>query len=412
MVLKDRFPIVSGRPEKMQDQISASRALENLMSIGFLEVEEIADFGEVVRFTEPAAPPMNLEFDVARLSARITTENVIMKGLKQWGIINGLVSPGRVEIAEMPRLPELPNFGQFNWDLTAPSYTRPLATAEEDDTPFPGFVVADVLFGKRLKTEEIRYFDGKCAMLRSQDSMPRFMGLLIATNFSEEALEYGRSRGLLLTTPRNLFGEEVGEAIENLLQTLQHAGKLAAQGPEKIGRLLTDLSRIEGAAQNLRGPLFEMLVAHCIREVAGFYVEIGRVVTDPKQQKSAEIDVLAGSRRQEVLAVECKGVEPGGTVGKDEVEYWLTRRVPRIRNWFLEQEDWRNATHYFEIWTSGEFTDEAAEYLEARKRETEKYQIDFRDGSGVGQYATRAKSSDHIIATLNQHYLEHPLGNV
>jgi hypothetical protein len=64
-------------------------------------------------------------------------------------------------------------------------------------------------------------------------------------------------------------------------------------------------------------------------------------------------------------------------VAKEEVEVWLSKNIPVIRDWILNQDSLRHRTLIFEMWSTGGFTEEALTLLEHRKKTTTKHQIDF-----------------------------------
>jgi len=63
--------------------------------------------------------------------------------------------------------------------------------------------------------------------------------------------------------------------------------------------LFSTLGRIEGAAANLRGALFEMIVGFLVREREGNTIDIGERVSDPGTGRSAEMDVRRIKEDQE-----------------------------------------------------------------------------------------------------------------
>jgi hypothetical protein len=191
---------------------------------------------------------------------------------------------------------------------------------------------------------------------------------------------------------------------------LGNAATKAETKPGIIGELFSKLSKIEGAAGNLRGPLFEMIVAHCVREYEGTSVNIGLLAVTSKGDK-ADIDVLSVKGRQKICAYECKGIAPTKEVSKDEVEKWLTKTIPRVYEWLQNQEIYRGTEVSFEFWTSGMFSSDALAMLQAHKSRTQKYEISWRDGSEVYRYAKKIRSG-RVEDLLNEHFLKHPLSEI
>lgn len=92
--------------------------------------------------------------------------------------------------------------------------------------------------------------------------------------------------------------------------------------PERIEKILGSQSKIEGAAGNLRGALFEVVVGHMVRSIEGGPIDIGAIVRGANSGARAEIDGH--------LVYECKGHQSSARASKGEVEVWLTKKVPII----------------------------------------------------------------------------------
>src|SRR5690606_8520337 len=129
--------------------------------------------------------------------------------------------------------------------------------------------------------------------------------------FTPEALRACRARGIVATRPETIFGQDVGRALADLLQTLANGAAVAASDPGHIEDLFRQLSKIEGAAANIRGALFELLVGHLVRSIEGGSIDIGVLVHD--ENRSAEIDVRHVNER-DVTVYECRGNQPSTRV--------------------------------------------------------------------------------------------------
>ena len=142
-----------------------------------------------------------------------------------------------------------------------------------------------------------------------------FIPLLISAALTPEALRVCRSKGIIATRPATLFGDDVARALGDLLQTPSNAAAAAAASPERLENIFNRLMSIEGAAGNLRGALFELIVGHLVKELVGGSIDIGLIVTDPKTGGSAEIDVRLVKQRQ-IAIYECKGYQPSAKATK------------------------------------------------------------------------------------------------
>jgi hypothetical protein len=401
MIPLNQFDIISGSPARLRKHVGTSTVLDRLIASKALSLIGHVDLGQCV-----AIDAMGFlgKPDINSLRARLRVEDVLLTGVLDWARKIGFVSyrSGKKRTEH-----EVPHYGQFGWDITGPSYIRPLSTYEHGAVQ-PGFFTADVAFCE-LNADQILYFIQKCNITRGIRTMKPFLPLLVAERFTNEAFKLGKQLGLLLTTPELLFGKSVAESLRALAATLQNAATVATANPERVGELLSSLSAIEGAAINLRGALFELVVGHLVLKGEGTSIDIGVTITDP-DGKSAEIDVRRVKGEHEVAVYECKGLQPRTMIGVDKIDRWLTKKIPVIRSALMAETRFRNVQFSFEYWTSGRFAPDALQRLQKAQRETSKYDIGWRDGPGVVQYASE-KRLRSMVDILRQHYTQHPLTN-
>jgi hypothetical protein len=393
------FASISGSPIRLRKHVANEHLLANLEKLELLARTTFDGIGEalVVRgYGEPTA--------LHTLRARLIVEDILLSHLADWLRKTSMVSWGKTKTRSAI---SGSGFGQHEWDLSAPSYAHPFKGYSKG-RPNPGFVVADVLLGKQLERNAVQYFIKKCDALRTQKAIRPFMAIFVASGFSKDAFQAGKKAGLLFVTPQALFGAEIGEALGKLLDTLTNAAAAAKQ-PDVVAELFSKLSVIEGAASNLRGPLFELIVAYLVRAKEAGTIEIGNIVRDPDPpNKTVEIDVLLVQGRAEIKAYECKGKLGNLSVTKAEAMKWLTEQVPVIRRAFLAQPRYANAKFSFELWTTGKFAPDAVQYLKEQQAQTKKFSISWKDGTAVID-AARDQQASSIIKTLNEHYAGHPL---
>ncbi len=395
------MPTFSGCPTRRKGQLGYEIVLNNLVQVGLIAGRDLAGLGSffVAADSDIASLP------VASLRARALAEVILLGGLRDWLRRLGLVS---YEAASIRGPSSLPEFGGYHWDLVGPSYVRPLASGTKTGLK-PGFVVADVILGKRLSSLELRYLVRKAQVLRSAPATRPFIAILVADDFAKEAWNAGRREGLVVATPSRLFGEAVARALSDLLRTLADAGAAATKDPTAVWNLFDQLAKIEGAAANLRGPLFEMIAGHLVHAHEGRSIEIGRIVRTA-QHDQAEIDVLA-TRQDSTLVIECKGRAGGHAEAVDTLKQWLEVKVPRIVRWIRSHDEYATLPCIFEYWTTGTFSRDAADYLRSRQAQTRAYKISWRDAEAVLQYA-RDAHAHRVIETLNEHYFRHPLAAI
>ena len=396
---KNFFSIVSGSPKKLKKHMASNHVLEKLVSCKLLKIENDEELGECVLIDAQGL----LEYSgIESLRAILVVEDIVVKAVFEWSRKIGLASYNAIK---KRTLQVIPIFGQFGWDITAPSYVYPLASFDKKKVT-PGFMAIDVT-NSIIDVDGAKYFIKKCSVNRSIKNMKPFWAMLVAERFSKDAFKLGKSSGVIFTTPEILFGKEIADNLRALSATLKNTAAIAAKNPEKLLKLFNSLSKIEGAAINLRGALFELIVGHLVYKGEGNSIDIGVKVRN-SEGTLAEIDVRRVKGDHQLALYECKGYQPSTQVSVDDIDLWLSKKVPIIRNALLQEERFKNATMLFEYWTSGEFSHEAIELLKKKKNATKKYEIRWKNGSDILNYAREIKSNT-MVDTLKQHYLKHPL---
>ena len=399
----NEFAVVSGAPIAMKKQVSASRLLATLIEAGVLEKIYDPILGDCVALSRYELG--RTDFNEAR--TRRIVERIVLDGVREWIRNLGFGSYNSVAIRGDARSCVV---GPFTWDLTAPSYLQPLTWSNDKSRLAKsgsklGFVAADVFAGSTLDEFHIRYFIHKSGLVKAAIPAP-VLPILIADRFTKQALYEGRSNGVLMATPTNLFGDDVGKALVDLTHTLRNAAAVVAKDPKKLVYLIETLSAIEGSAGNLRGTLFELMAAYLARNNARS-IDVGVTATDPETKRSSDIDVLQIRTRDECTCIECKAKLPGGTVTLEEVEKWL-KCIPIYRGYLRANRQFQEMKISYELWTTGSYDDDALEKLNYEKQRRSVSEIAWYDGETVYEIATRAKESS-ISDTLRNHILKNPL---
>lgn len=399
VIPKKFFKIISGSPHRLKKHISSEIILEGLISCKLVKLEKEEDFGECVVVDAQGS----LEYtETNSLKSRLIVEDIIINAVYDWARKMGLASYNAIKKRSLTSIPE---YGQFGWDVTAPSYVFPLSRFENKKLS-PGFIAIDVI-NSHINSNGAKYFIKKCQLNRSIKNMKPFIGMLVADRFSENAFKLGKSSGVIFTTPEILFGTETAESIRRLSSTLENAAAIAAKNPDKVISLLNSLSSIEGSAINLRGALFELIIGHLVYKGEGTSIDIGVKVRNTQGER-AEIDVRRVKGEHELAIYECKGYQPTTMIDIDEVEIWFSKKVPIIRSALREEARFKDIKMTFEYWTSGNFTDEAIDYFKKKSSEIKKYNINWKNGKDILKYAREIKSTS-MVDTLKQHYAKHPL---
>lgn len=403
VVPASHFHIVCGSPLRQQGQISSGTILSRLDAAGLIKEIDVVGVGKCVSLGE--AFFLQNKQDAA-LRARLLAEKVLLSAVKDWARKLGAASYESIRTRDDEG--ELPKVGTFAWDLTGPSYLRHMVRWGSTGKPKPGFLVCDLALGERFGEAAVAAFVRKCETLGGLKGLAPVWPILMADGFSREAFNAGRAHGVMMATPELLFGKQVADGLRQLVETLSRAASVAVDHPEAIEEIFGRLAQIEGAAANLRGALFEMLVGHCVTKVDGGSIDIGKKILDLNTGKRLDIDVFRVKGDTEVGVYECKGHQPAQIVSLEDVEHWLTERVAPIHKVLKIEDRLLVADFSYEYWTCGSFAPDAIARLEAAKANTRQYAIRWKDGPAIRQYASRIRNKA-VLKMLDEHYFNHPI---
>jgi len=398
------FAIACGAPIAQKRHVSASAVLKRLKDANLVQIFDVPGIGECVELPHKvAAQP----FEIATMRARLRTEELLLFAIKDWARNLGLVSYNKVAIRDQGD--KQPQVGTFNWDFSAPSYLGPLLQWN-DGKAKAGFLVCDVLLGVNVSADELRPFINKCTTLRTMQKVGRCLQFFVADGYQPDALALAKENGVVPATTETLFGTEVAKALTNLADILKEVYP-NAETLEKVDEVFRRLSHIEGAANNLRGTLFEYLVAEIVRLNSPYTsVRLNEILRDP-EGKSAEVDVLVYHMNQSVRFIECKGYKPGGAVPDDMVQRWLKNRIPFIRSIAEFDHYWRKCNLEFEFWTSGRLSAEAKAMVDAEIRKIRNIKLKVLEEQDV-ENAVKSTNNTALKKSYDEHFRGHPLAKI
>ncbi|MGI3166019.1 hypothetical protein [Pseudooceanicola sp. 200-1SW] len=397
------FSVVSGAPRNRKNQLSPDRILERLIAVKALVITEFSE----TCFVE-LNPFLGISQGLNRLRAEEIAEDVALHGLHEWAKRIGIGSYDRFNIRGGAQEAEVSG---VSWDMSAPSYIRPLMSVHNGKAS-PGFFVCDLNLYETLTDDAALAFVRKCDLAAAPQKSRPIMPMIVAQVFSADALSTLKSKGILAVTLRNLFGVELADALRSLVLLLSDFGARAAANPEHVRTVMKTLTRITGSADNLRGALFELVVGCLVKDVEGGYLETGRRATDLESGRKAEIDVLLNlPDGRGLLVVECKAKTPSSKVSLRDVQRWYGDRAPLINSIFSEDSRRDGKPIRFELWTNGAFVDSARDWFAQQRHEHEGYTTSIVDGEELKRYSLQATNSS-LRDTLNEHYFRSPLRTV
>jgi hypothetical protein len=279
-------------------------------------------------------------------------------------------------------------FGKFQWCFTSPSYVNSISRFKKGK-PQPGFIVADILIGRKLKADDIGFFLKKVEIIKQQRNVSAFIPFLICDNLEENAFKAVKSKGVITGFVRELFGAAYSETLRLLVETVTEATKIITTNPDQFIELSKKLSALQGRFGNIKGDMFEFVVGY-FYTINNDRIEIGKVIKERESGKNKEIDVFVNAANQ-LRVVECKGQKL--PVTKSFIETWLDEKITIIRKWILSQDDYCKKEIIFEIWSTSGFEKDALLLLQQRAHSVKpsKYKIEFWDKSSIVKkfYETR-----------------------
>lgn len=262
-------------------------------------------------------------------------------------------------------------FGKYQFNFVSPSYIGSLPKINKQKI-IPAFVVADILIGNTINENQIEFFINKVKALKFQRNLAKFIPFLIVESIDTKALNTLKAQGVVIGFVNELFGDKYKDLLNSLIGLVTNAGAILKKNPEAYLDLISKLNKlVDGKTNNLRGDLFELAVGYYQGRICQT-IDIGKIINHDGLQR--EIDVF-GLLPNKIYISECKGYNH--KVPLEEVETWLTEKVPVIRKWVLDQPSISDRELVFEFWSTGGFTEDARKYLERRKSSTNKYGIEF-----------------------------------
>lgn len=235
-----------------------------------------------------------------------------------------------------------------------------------------------------MSMEGVRPFINKCRTLRALRNVGRCLQIFVAERYDADAFQVLKQNGIIPATPANLFGEEVASGLAELSSVLNNAATLSQVDPAQFDNLFRKLGKIDGAARQLRGTLFEYLAADILRKSPlAAEIRMNRIYKRGEEKAEADVVAIEGNRR--ITFVECKGHSPYGATPDDEVIRWLQRSVPIFFSAIKAHPDWRNLEVRFEFWTTAPLSETAVEFLEAARSSINpsRYTIHWRLSSDI-----------------------------
>lgn len=352
-----------------------------------IDAQIIRDSGED---TYSISPMFHEAINAKRSRGLEIAKNVITRDFNSWARGVNLVA-----FEQGKCLFENPCFGQFQWAYTAPSYIQPLYSYESKK---PGFVVADVFFGKTATPDSIKFFLQKIKVLRSYKNIQPFLPVLLVDKVDHEALQLLKESKVMVALLNNMFSDKYTELLNDLVNVFANATAILANDPGQIHDLFEAVEKSEGRYNNLAGDLFELLVGSYYARVGCQYLKSQEEVIDYETGKKKEIDLLV-VKDGKCIIVECKAQK--AKLSGEYVRKWLNENIPVIRKCLLAREHYSKME--FQLWSVSGFDDEALTLLKKTEKNT-KYSVLYYDKEQMISVA-KDKGDQYFVDIMKKHFI-------
>ena len=274
-------------------------------------------------------------------------------------------------------------FGKFTWGFKG---VCPINSLKANGKL--GFVLADLLFGHKVHEKDIRFFIDKIKTIQSFNNASKVIPFLLVDDLEPKAFEVLKKNGVVVGFIKELFGQKYADTLKDLVTVLNNAGASLKTEPNKYLDLIQELKKYNsGLANNIKGTLFEFLIAHLHSIKANNSIDLGREIFE--NNKRHEIDVLA-IYNDKVVFAECKATK--AKVDNGLIEKWKGEKIPAFRQWANKQETWRNKKLEFEYWATSGFEDEAEKILCSLSKSATSIKVSYYNGQDIRNKAVEAKN--------------------
>jgi len=398
MVPARYFPIICGAPIRQLKHLAPETILQRLSEAGLVKLIAVPGVGDCVALVQE---DQFYQASAVEMRARLITEDILLAAVRDWLRKLGIASYKLVATRERDPLPQV---GTFAWDLSAPSYLGHMVRYTKDGKSKPGFVACDVNLTGDMSATGVMPFIRKCVTLRALRNVGPCLQILVAERFDREAFTLLRSHGIIAATPASLFGKEIAEALRELTSVLVNAAHSLFDA-ERFDELFQTLGKIHGASNQLRGTLFEYLVADVAKRTGMGDVWMNRIFKVPDKGK-AEVDVLAVRWNHSITAIECKGYSPRATIPDDLFRRWLQHNVPIAYKAMRGHPDYKNLPIVFEFWTSAPISEQSLALFETAKAalNENRYMIALRGPGDVTRICWDTNEAS-LINAFEKHFM-------
>jgi hypothetical protein len=274
-------------------------------------------------------------------------------------------------------------FGKFAWGFKGVCPVNGLKTNNKF-----GYLLADILFGHAIHVEDVQFYIEKIKTIKQFKNASKILPFVLVDDLEPKALTALKSNGIIVGFIKELFGQKYAATLKELVNVLNNAGASLKKDPDKYLDLIWQLKKYnEGLANNIKGTLFEFVIAHIHSFDSNNSIDLGREIYENDARH--DIDVLANYNDKVVFA-ECKATV--SRIDRDEIDEWKGQKIPAFRKWAQKQETWKNKKLEFEYWATNGFDSDAEVMLKDLVKSSKKIKISYFTGEDLRARTLRMKN--------------------
>lgn len=307
---------------------SVANLVESLEELGFLDRAGHEGMEPTWVFNKPLFVAAGLAVGIinvtpAHLALRRRVRYNISQSVAEWLRENTIVSDSGTITATHGRPA---NYLSLPFDVVGFSYLSGVATRDKDGTSKPRAVIGDCLL-EECNLPYAKSFAMRVDQCAAKKQM-RPLAFVIGQRFEHGAFMYLKQHGIAAWTQSQLLGRRTPEAIQRILTIAEGLVQQQAIDPSCFTEIFESLDNFPGLFGNLKGTLFELVVAYVFHRRTG-NTRLGWEITGEHQ--AFDVDVFATNNSRS-SAVECKGIKAQAIVPDGEVRRHFQRRVPLARS--------------------------------------------------------------------------------
>lgn len=261
-------------------------------------------------------------------------ESMFFETFVSWVCKTNLTTKSTIEIRANGNVPE---YGGLAWDFKGPSFINGLTEFKADGTPINGFMVGDFWLQEKLTLKQINYFLKKLDMVRTVKTTFRpILPFFVFNDIEPSALKALKAKGVMTVHVGSFFGANFGKSLLGIREALDHISTSVSNNPLETADYFKKLVDLGGVNNNLRGTLFEFIIARMSYLHGEEVVGIKQKVKDENGIVITDIDVQGKQGKVHHIAYECKAMIEGNFYSKTNLNDWNKRTLPKLYEWIRD----------------------------------------------------------------------------